>query len=98
MNHNNNGHAASHKGTPQPSPILYADPAPLSEFEKHLQLAGLQNLYRRQCAVICSHMKHEPCYYRPFGDTNGLGKNNNDNNKISRQKECRGLPPAPTKP
>lgn len=56
---------------PAPSPILYCDPAPVSSFEEHLSLPGLQNLFRRQCFVVRNHLRKSgscSCCYSNFGD------------------------------
>jgi hypothetical protein len=37
---------------PDGAPIIYVNPAPISSFEHHLLLPGLQSLYRRQCAFV----------------------------------------------
>lgn len=56
------------------APMLYASPAPLSQFEKHLQLPGLQNLFRRNCAVLRAYIQSEKaeCTYSYFGDDAGI--------------------------
>jgi hypothetical protein len=55
---------------PSPAPILYCSPAPLSDFEEHLVLPGLQSLYRRQCLVVRDHLRKNgsACCYSLFGD------------------------------
>jgi hypothetical protein len=53
------------------SPIVYASPAPISRFERHLGMPGLLNLYRRQSEVIRAYVrssgKDQPTYSL-FGD------------------------------
>jgi len=56
---------------PFSSPIVYASPAPISRFERHLGMPGLLNLYRRQSEVIRTYVrssgKDQPTYSH-FGD------------------------------
>jgi len=62
-------------GLPLSSPILYASPAPVSSFEKHLLMPGLQNLFRRQCSVVRAHLRNSGkcmCHYSCFGDDAGV--------------------------
>ena len=51
---------------PSGSPIVYASPAPTSNFERQLGMPGLQNLYRRQSEVIRAYVrssgKSQPTY------------------------------------
>jgi hypothetical protein len=49
--------------------MLYIDPAPLSEFEKTLQLPGLQAIFRDHSASIFYSTlgKSSPYVYGPFG-------------------------------
>jgi hypothetical protein len=61
--------------TPSSAPIVYASPAPLSSFEHQLGMPGLQNLYRRNCSVIRSHVRTAgkcKCCYSYFGDDSGI--------------------------
>ena len=53
------GHAMDKASTVAPpgSPILYVNPAPISHYERHLGLPGLQSLFRRHCAVVRSNLK-----------------------------------------
>jgi hypothetical protein len=71
--------ASSNKGgtsssVPAGAPILYANPAPLSSFDQQLLTPGLQNLYRRHCAVSRALIRSEAkrCYYSYFGDDAGV--------------------------
>lgn len=60
---------------PSGSPIIYASPAPLSNFERHLGMPGLQNLYRRQCSVVRAHLRSGGqchCAHSIFGDDRGI--------------------------
>lgn len=59
---------------PSNSPILYASPAPVSSFERHLIMPGLQNLFRRQCTVVRAHLRNPKCRccYSYFGDDAGV--------------------------
>jgi hypothetical protein len=61
---------------PLGSPILYASPAPVSSFEKHLLMPGLQNMFRRQCTVVRAHLRNPKCRccYSYFGDDSGIDK------------------------
>eukprot|EP00578_Thalassiosira_sp_NH16_P010951 CAMPEP_0181123530 /NCGR_PEP_ID=MMETSP1071-20121207/25955_1 /TAXON_ID=35127 /ORGANISM="Thalassiosira sp., Strain NH16" /LENGTH=963 /DNA_ID=CAMNT_0023208691 /DNA_START=531 /DNA_END=3422 /DNA_ORIENTATION=+ len=54
---------------PNGSPMLYVDPAPLSEFEKTLLLPGLQAIFRDHSASVFSFTlgKSSPYKYGPFG-------------------------------
>lgn len=66
------GHAASGGGfskLPDGSPMLYVDPAPLSEFEKTLLLPGLQAIFRdHSSSIFYSTLgKSSPYKYGPFG-------------------------------
>ena len=42
---------------PSGAPTLYVSPAPFSSFEKHLQMPGLRNLFRRHSSVISAHLR-----------------------------------------
>lgn len=57
---------------PDGSPMLYIDPAPLSEFEKTLFLPGLQAIFRDHSSSIFYSSMNEssPCEYGPFGFRN----------------------------
>lgn len=59
---------------PTASPILYASPAPVSSFERHLLMPGLQNLFRRQCTVVRAYLRNPKCRccYSHFGDDAGI--------------------------
>lgn len=46
---------------PSGSPILYASPAPVSSYERHLHMPGLQNLFRRQSTVVRAHLQNPKC-------------------------------------
>jgi len=59
------------KVAPSGSPMLYVNPAPISSFERHLQMPGLQKLFRQHCSVINAQLKSPPgsyFRYRPFDD------------------------------
>lgn len=47
--------AAAYIPPPQSAPMLYIDPAPVSEFEKSLMLPGLQQLFRKRSATLFRH-------------------------------------------
>jgi len=67
---------------PRPAPVVYASPAPFSSFEHQLLMPGLQNLYRRNCAVIRAHLisKELPsCSYSCFGDDAGINAGAKEN-------------------
>ena len=58
------------------SPIVYASPAPVSSFERHLLTPGLQSLYRRNCSVFRATLRGGvayECLYSYFGDDTGIG-------------------------
>jgi hypothetical protein len=62
---------------PEPSPILYASPAPISKFEDHLSMPGLQSLYRRHCSVVRATVRkpgNSYCFYSCFGDDSGINE------------------------
>ena len=54
---------------PDGSPMVYIDPAPLSEFEKTLLLPGLQAIFRDHSSSIfyATMAKNSPYEYGPFG-------------------------------
>lgn len=64
---------------PPGTPILYVSPAPISSFEHHLQIPGLQSLYRRHCAVMRAHLCRNGinCCYTCFGDDAGIETSGN---------------------
>jgi hypothetical protein len=71
------GSTKAHGQLPAASPIMYCSPAPVSSFEKQLSLPGLQNLFRRQCFVVQSHLRKSgscSCCYSNFGDDSGLSE------------------------
>lgn len=58
------------------APMVYASPAPISSFERHLGMPGLQNLFRRNCSVVRAHVHNSgqcSCVYHSFGDDCGIG-------------------------
>jgi hypothetical protein len=56
-------------GIPGGSPIIYLSPAPISDFDKAFQFAGLQSLYRRNCTVhYASHCGVKRTKYTLFSD------------------------------
>jgi len=61
---------------PEGSPIVYASPAPISSFERHLLTPGLQSLFRRRCSVTRASIRGgATCeyHYSCFGDDAGIG-------------------------
>jgi hypothetical protein len=52
-------HAPASYPTPDGSPILYASPAPVSSYEEHLLLPGLQALYRRNCMFTRDNLRRQ---------------------------------------
>lgn len=57
------------------APMIYASPAPISSFERHLGMPGLQCLFRRNCSVIRAHVRNTRecfCVYNCFGDDFGI--------------------------
>jgi hypothetical protein len=76
---------------PTGSPILYASPAPVSSFERHLLMPGLQNLFRRQCTVVRAYVRNPKCRccYSYFGDDAGI-----DMEAPARPATRPGLPPS----
>lgn len=55
------------------APMIYIEPAPVSEFDLHLQLPGLQALFRRRCANLFHYYRkssvgHKVGAYSLFGD------------------------------
>jgi len=94
--HGSTKHGAVEAGTtqsgdnlvPASAPIIYHNPAPLSEFEKTLMFPGLQILYRKNCAVhYAYYVKKSKSIpeYSNFGDSwedvEDLIENNEANNK-----------------
>jgi hypothetical protein len=63
------GYASGFGKLPVGSPMLYIDPAPLSEFEKTLLLPGLQAVFRDHSSSIVNSTtnKHPPYEYGLFG-------------------------------
>eukprot|EP00543_Licmophora_paradoxa_P018129 CAMPEP_0202478460 /NCGR_PEP_ID=MMETSP1360-20130828/94470_1 /ASSEMBLY_ACC=CAM_ASM_000848 /TAXON_ID=515479 /ORGANISM="Licmophora paradoxa, Strain CCMP2313" /LENGTH=847 /DNA_ID=CAMNT_0049105739 /DNA_START=1773 /DNA_END=4316 /DNA_ORIENTATION=- len=59
---------------PYGAPMLYVSPAPSSNFDRYLLLPGLQNLFRRQSAVVKASMSKPVgrSLYSPFGDDWGI--------------------------
>eukprot|EP00581_Thalassiosira_minuscula_P006919 CAMPEP_0183703118 /NCGR_PEP_ID=MMETSP0737-20130205/976_1 /TAXON_ID=385413 /ORGANISM="Thalassiosira miniscula, Strain CCMP1093" /LENGTH=923 /DNA_ID=CAMNT_0025929823 /DNA_START=476 /DNA_END=3247 /DNA_ORIENTATION=- len=67
------GHASGFGKLPDGSPMLYIDPAPLSEFENTLLLPGLQAMFRDHSFSIfysTTAAKGSPLEYGPFGYRN----------------------------
>eukprot|EP00934_Nitzschia_sp_Nitz4_P003195 Nitzschia sp. Nitz4//scaffold96_size78090//40680//43586//NITZ4_005496-RA/size78090-processed-gene-0.54-mRNA-1//-1//CDS//3329560579//3185//frame0 len=59
-------------GPPASSPMIYASPAPMSSFDRHLGMPGLQSLFRRHSAVVRDHMRTSGKHmtvYKCFGDS-----------------------------
>ena len=77
--HNSSAKSLSSTSTtaiPFGSPIVYASPAPVSSFERHLLTPGLQSLYRRHCSVFRATLRggdSHNCQYSYFGDDSGIG-------------------------
>ena len=95
--------ASSSKGgtstaVPAGAPILYASPAPLSSFDQQLLTPGLQNLYRRHCAVSRALIRSEArqCYYTYFGDDAGVDNQEQEHETNISATDVIG-PPARTK-
>jgi hypothetical protein len=67
---NSGGKGAASSIPPNGSPILYSNPAPVSSFEQHLVLPGLQSLFRRHSKVVRANLpssSHKAmCYYSCF--------------------------------
>jgi len=59
---------------PPGAPMLYVHPAPFSCFDRHLAMPGLQNLFRRQSAVIRASLvsSTDKLFYSNFGDDVGI--------------------------
>lgn len=59
---------------PSGAPMVYVAPAPSSSFEKQLQMPGLRNLFRRNCAILRAHVTAPAmfCAYNNFGDDWGI--------------------------
>lgn len=58
-------------GIPAGSPVVYASPAPFSEFERQLAMPGLKSLFRSHSAVVSTHVRSggkNTCVYSIFGD------------------------------
>mmetsp|Transcript_21055 Transcript_21055/g.34832 ORF Transcript_21055/g.34832 Transcript_21055/m.34832 type:complete len:1014 (+) Transcript_21055:814-3855(+) len=69
-------HDRGGSGVPLPgAPTLYVSPAPFSSFERHLQMPGLQNLFRRNSAVLQAQQQrpNQVSFYSNFGDDCGVG-------------------------
>ncbi|KAL7535162.1 hypothetical protein ACHAXR_006314 [Thalassiosira sp. AJA248-18] len=66
------GHVAGFTKLPDGSPMLYIDPAPLSEFEKTLSLPGLQAIFRDHSSSIfySTMINKSPYEYGSFGYRN----------------------------
>lgn len=59
--------------TPGGSPIIYLSPAPISDFDKAFQFAGLQSLFRRNCTVhYASHCGVKGMKYTLFNNDCGI--------------------------
>jgi hypothetical protein len=75
---------------PPGSPMIYASPAPVSSFERHLGMPGLQNLFRRHSSVVRAHVQNPGecmCVYNCFGDDLGTS-----DGASQVPKACSGLP------
>jgi hypothetical protein len=74
------------------SPVLYASPAPISSFERNLQMPGLQSLFRRQSFVTQKLIREgggTSCMYSLFGDQR-IHENQDQN--LDRKKAIGSLP------
>lgn len=73
--HGNSSSSKSMSAVPPGSPMMYASPAPLSSFDLHLGMPGLQCLFRRQSSVVRAYA-HTPgpcvCVYSCFDDDWGI--------------------------
>jgi hypothetical protein len=59
--------------TPAGSPMIYLSPAPISDFDKAFQFAGLQSLFRRNCTVhYASHCGVKGMKYTLFNNDCGI--------------------------
>jgi hypothetical protein len=78
--------------SPEGSPMLYVNPAPVSKFEEQLLLPGLQSLFRWHCAFVQAYLSSDEektyCHYTPFGE-GGCTVSNEDTTMPSY-----GLPPV----
>jgi hypothetical protein len=70
------GNSAGFCNFPNASPMLYIEPAPLSEFEKTLLLPGLQALFRDHSSFVFYSTldKSSPHEYGLFGYRNSQQK------------------------
>jgi hypothetical protein len=97
--HNRQGAGGGSKGShnnPSGAPIVFASPAPISRFEEHLLMPGLQNLYRRHCSVVRAHVRNPNacvCCYSCFGDDSGVGVDLASLSITDKATTNRGLPP-----
>ena len=69
--------ASSVANPPLGSPILYASPAPISSFERHLLTPGLQSLFRRHSSVVRASVRgrgSKNLRYSCFGDDAGINE------------------------
>jgi hypothetical protein len=84
--------AAGFRKLPDGSPMLYIDPAPLSEFEKTLLLPGLQAIFRdHSSSIFYSSMGESACgKYTPFGyrSTQDSGPTSASNLPIGKMLAC----------
>jgi len=77
------GYATGFGKLPDGSPMLYIDPAPLSEFEKTLLLPGLQAIFRDHSSFVfhSTMNKSSPYEYGLFGYTQQKMTTNTSSNK-----------------
>jgi hypothetical protein len=76
------GSTQMHTAVPSGSPILYASPAPLSSYEEHLMMPGLQNLFRRNCTIFRATQRsgnNSVSQYSLFGDDTGVYRTGDGN-------------------
>lgn len=105
-NHRSSNYRGSHghgtatgKGVPnlmpEGSPMVYVNPAPISNFEKNLGPPGLQSLFRRHSSVVAGYVQYGErckCCYSNFGDDAEIGLATEQDMIIS---SSRGLPSSP---
>eukprot|EP00557_Chaetoceros_sp_GSL56_P007147 CAMPEP_0176504868 /NCGR_PEP_ID=MMETSP0200_2-20121128/16182_1 /TAXON_ID=947934 /ORGANISM="Chaetoceros sp., Strain GSL56" /LENGTH=1285 /DNA_ID=CAMNT_0017904367 /DNA_START=769 /DNA_END=4626 /DNA_ORIENTATION=- len=73
LNTINDTDVGDQNSTPGGSPIIYLTPAPISDFDKAFQFAGLQSLFRRNCTVhYASHCGMKGMKYTLFNNDCGM--------------------------
>jgi hypothetical protein len=87
------GASASAASSPSGSPILYGSPAPVSSYERHLLLPGLQSLFRRNCRVMLADLRAgSTCSYSYFGDDDGINPSGKTIQSTKSQSKAIGPP------